>query len=117
MTFGDMGNVAYDESVTNDGLDESSEDGLDEDEIHRIIDDKLGLQTPNPVDDTPPILPDVEMTPVDQPVIPENSRKKDKQKARVTDDKQIKNQSTMANPGAQTSVKKPRRGLLMRVRI
>ncbi|PKY58588.1 hypothetical protein RhiirA4_480628, partial [Rhizophagus irregularis] len=82
MTFGDMGEIAYDESVTDDGEYESSEDGLDEDEIQRIIDNKLGLQTPNPVDDTPPVLPDVEMTPVDQTVIPENSRKKDKQKAR-----------------------------------
>ena len=50
------------------------------------------------------------MTPVNQTVIPENSQKKDKQKAHVTDDKQVKNQSTMANPGAQTSAKKPRRG-------
>jgi hypothetical protein len=50
------------------------------------------------------------MTPVDQTVTPETSRKKDKQKARVTDDKQVKNQSTTANPGAQTSVKKSRRG-------
>ncbi|PKY55802.1 hypothetical protein RhiirA4_475536 [Rhizophagus irregularis] len=39
------------------------------------------------------------MTPVDQTVIPENSRKKDKQKAHVTDDKQVKNQLTTANPG------------------
>ncbi|PKC00937.1 hypothetical protein RhiirA5_504895 [Rhizophagus irregularis] len=53
--------------------------------------------TPNPVLETPPILPDVEMTPIDQT-------------ARVTDDKQVKNQSTTANPGAQTSAKKPRKG-------
>ncbi|PKY45718.1 hypothetical protein RhiirA4_460370, partial [Rhizophagus irregularis] len=69
MTFGDMGDVAYDENVTDDGLNESSEDGLDEDEIHQIIDDKLSkseLQTPNPVNETPQVLPDVEMTPVDQ---------------------------------------------------
>ncbi|PKY59435.1 hypothetical protein RhiirA4_482186 [Rhizophagus irregularis] len=52
ITFGDMGEIAYDESVTDDGEYESSEDGLDEDEIHRIIDNKIG-------DDTPPILPDV----------------------------------------------------------
>ncbi|PKY33879.1 hypothetical protein RhiirB3_453150 [Rhizophagus irregularis] len=44
--------------------------------------------TPKSVLEMPPILPDVEMTPVDQTVIPENSRKKDKQKAHVTDDKQ-----------------------------
>ncbi|CAB4407276.1 unnamed protein product [Rhizophagus irregularis] len=59
----------------------------------------LGLQTPNPVNQMLLILPDVEMTPVDQTVIPENSRKKDKQKAHVTDDKQVKNQLTTANPG------------------
>uniref|UniRef100_U9T7X4 Uncharacterized protein n=1 Tax=Rhizophagus irregularis (strain DAOM 181602 / DAOM 197198 / MUCL 43194) TaxID=747089 RepID=U9T7X4_RHIID len=66
--------------------------------------------TPNPVLEMPPILPDVEMTPVDQTVIPENSRKKDKQKARVTDDKQVTNQSTKANPDAQTSATQPRKG-------
>ncbi|CAB4434448.1 unnamed protein product [Rhizophagus irregularis] len=66
--------------------------------------------TPNPVLETLPILPDVEMTPVDQTVTPETSWKKDKQKARVTDDKQVKNQSTTANPSAQTSAKKPRKG-------
>ncbi|EXX55573.1 hypothetical protein RirG_224260 [Rhizophagus irregularis DAOM 197198w] len=31
-------------------------------------------------------------------------------KAHVTDDKQVKNQSTTANPGAQTSAKKPYKG-------
>ncbi|EXX58898.1 hypothetical protein RirG_193670 [Rhizophagus irregularis DAOM 197198w] len=30
--------------------------------------------------------------------------------ARVTDDKQVKNQSITANPGVQTSAKKPRKG-------
>ncbi|CAB4422568.1 unnamed protein product [Rhizophagus irregularis] len=45
--------------------------------------------TPKPVHVSPLILPDVEMTPVDQTVTPETSRKKDKQKARVTDDKQF----------------------------
>ncbi|POG57747.1 hypothetical protein GLOIN_2v1824252 [Rhizophagus irregularis DAOM 181602=DAOM 197198] len=34
--------------------------------------------TPNPVLETPPILPDVEMTPIDQTVTPKTSRKKDK---------------------------------------
>ncbi|PKK57682.1 hypothetical protein RhiirC2_797599 [Rhizophagus irregularis] len=57
----------------------------------------------------PPILPDVEMTPADQTVTSETSRKKDKQKARVTVDKQptskVKNQSTMAKPDAKTSAK------------
>ena len=81
----------------NDSLD--LEPDSDEDDL------LLGLQTPNPVVETPPILPDVEMTPVDQTVTPETSRKKDKQKARVTDDKQVKNQSTTAKPDAQTSAK------------
>ncbi|EXX73219.1 hypothetical protein RirG_062150 [Rhizophagus irregularis DAOM 197198w] len=58
--------------------------------------------TPKPVHVTPPILPDVEMTPVDHTVTPETSRKKDKQKARVTADKQIIHQSFTANPEAQT---------------
>ncbi|PKC15189.1 hypothetical protein RhiirA5_408516 [Rhizophagus irregularis] len=63
--------------------------------------------TPNPVLEMPPILPDVEMTPVDQTVTPETSQKKDKQKAHVTDNKKVKNQSTMANPDAQTSATQP----------
>ncbi|PKK59382.1 hypothetical protein RhiirC2_794912 [Rhizophagus irregularis] len=46
MTFGDMDDVTYDESVTDDGLDESSEDEPDENE------DNINLG--------------VEMTPVDQ---------------------------------------------------
>ncbi|PKY62653.1 hypothetical protein RhiirA4_489516, partial [Rhizophagus irregularis] len=80
----DMGDL--EDSDTDDELGEASAHALNKDEIHRIIDAKLsnlGLQTPNPVEDTPPILPDVEMTPVDQTVIPENSQKKDKQKART----------------------------------
>ncbi|PKY30453.1 hypothetical protein RhiirB3_447547 [Rhizophagus irregularis] len=49
-----------------------------------------------------PILPDVEMTPVDQTVTPETFWKKDKQKARVTDDKQAdrKPQSFLMTCGA-----------------
>ncbi|PKY36513.1 hypothetical protein RhiirB3_459293 [Rhizophagus irregularis] len=66
--------------------------------------------TPNPVLEMPPILPNMEMTPVDQTVIPETFQKKDKQKVCVTNDKQVKNQSIMANPGAQTSAKNPVRG-------
>ncbi|CAB4429754.1 unnamed protein product [Rhizophagus irregularis] len=53
------------------------------------------------------ILPDVEMTSVDQPITPETSWKKDKQKARITADKQVIYQSFTANPDAQTPVKKP----------
>ncbi|PKY35619.1 hypothetical protein RhiirB3_396315, partial [Rhizophagus irregularis] len=58
--------------------------------------------TPKPVHVTPPILPDVEMTPVDQTVTPETSQKKDKQKAHVAKDKQVIHQSFTANPEAQT---------------
>ncbi|EXX62942.1 hypothetical protein GLOIN_2v1791351 [Rhizophagus irregularis DAOM 181602=DAOM 197198] len=47
---------------------------------------------------------------VDQTVIPENSRKKDKQKARVTADKQITNQSTKAKPDVKTSAKNSHKG-------
>ncbi|PKY63000.1 hypothetical protein RhiirA4_490627, partial [Rhizophagus irregularis] len=57
MTFGDMGEIAYDESVTDDEY-ESSLNGLDKEEIFRDLNNKIGLQTPNPVDDTPPVLPD-----------------------------------------------------------
>ncbi|PKC56876.1 hypothetical protein RhiirA1_446392 [Rhizophagus irregularis] len=41
--------------------------------------------TPNPVLEMPPILPNMEMTPVDQTVIPETFQKKDKQKFWITD--------------------------------
>ncbi|PKY50773.1 hypothetical protein RhiirA4_467419 [Rhizophagus irregularis] len=66
--------------------------------------------TPNPVLETSPILPDVKMALIDQTVTSKTSQKKDKQKAYVTDDKQIMNQSTTTNPSAQTSAKKPNRG-------
>ncbi|CAB4425827.1 unnamed protein product [Rhizophagus irregularis] len=65
----------------------------------------LRTPTPKPVIETPPILPDLEMTPVDQSVTPETSRKKDKQKARVTNNKQVKNQSITAKPDAKTPAK------------
>ncbi|CAB4437128.1 unnamed protein product [Rhizophagus irregularis] len=94
------------------GDDTESECPSESDELFASTSSSNVNTTPNPVLETPPILPDVEMTPVDQTVTPETSRKKDKQKARVTDDKQVKNQSTTANPGAQTSARlKPRRGL------
>ncbi|CAB4407282.1 unnamed protein product [Rhizophagus irregularis] len=94
------------------GDDTESECPSESDELFASTSSSNVNTTPNPVLETPPILPDVEMTPVDQTVSPETSRKKDKQKARVTDDKQVKNQSTTANPGAQTSARlKPRRGL------
>ncbi|PKK57351.1 hypothetical protein RhiirC2_798183 [Rhizophagus irregularis] len=56
----------------------------------------------------PLILSNVEMTPVNQPVIPENFWKdKQKLKACITTDKQIKDQSTTTKSDAQTSAKKP----------
>ncbi|CAB4423744.1 unnamed protein product [Rhizophagus irregularis] len=100
QVYGDMGD------------DTESEGSSANDKMFTPTSSSYSKTTPNPVLETPPILPDVEMTPVDQPVTPESSRKKDKQKARVTDDKQVKNQSTTANPDAQTSARlKPRRGL------
>ena len=92
------------------GNDTESEGPSVDDELFASTSSSNINTTPNPVLEMPPILPDVEMTPVDQTVTPETSQKKDKQKAHITDDKQVKNQSTTANPGAQTSVKKPRRG-------
>ncbi|CAB4417822.1 unnamed protein product [Rhizophagus irregularis] len=68
-------------------------------------DDEFRLKTSKTVLETPPILPDMELTSDDQPVAPETSRKKDKQKACVTDDKQVKHQSTTAKPNAKTSAK------------
>ncbi|GET58137.1 hypothetical protein GLOIN_2v1820645 [Rhizophagus irregularis DAOM 181602=DAOM 197198] len=62
--------------------------------------------TPKPVHVTPPILPDVEMTPVDLTVTPKTSWKKDKQKARIAENKQVIHQSFTANPEAQTPNKK-----------
>ncbi|PKK63231.1 hypothetical protein RhiirC2_789209 [Rhizophagus irregularis] len=60
---------------------------------------RQGFQKPpDPVHIKLPSMPDLVMTPIDQTVIPENSQKKDKQKAHVTADKQITNQSTKANP-------------------
>ncbi|CAB4417212.1 unnamed protein product [Rhizophagus irregularis] len=79
---------------------------LDEDDLLR-----QGFQKPpNPVPIKLPSMPDIVMTPVDQAVIPENSRKKDKQKARVTDDKQVKNQSITAKPDAKTSANNSHKG-------
>ncbi|CAB4404643.1 unnamed protein product [Rhizophagus irregularis] len=105
LKFGDVGDDIEDE------FDDSSEDRQFEQDAAEFIrkSKELRLQTPKPVVETPPILPDVEMTLVDQPVTPETSQKKDKQKARVTDDKQAKNQSTTADPDAKTSAKNPKK--------
>ncbi|PKY63226.1 hypothetical protein RhiirA4_491458, partial [Rhizophagus irregularis] len=70
QVYGDMGD------------DTESEGPSGDDELFTPTSSSYSKTTPNPVLDTPPILPDVEMTPVNQTVIPKNSRKKDKQKAR-----------------------------------
>ncbi|RGB33582.1 hypothetical protein C1646_788595 [Rhizophagus diaphanus] len=102
-TFGDMGDV----DDTDDEVDKPSEDEIDTGDSDQMIDD-LGKQTPNTVSDKPPVLPDKEMAPVDQTVTPEIfQKKKQKSKARVSDDKQTTDQSTTAKPDAQTSAKKP----------
>ncbi|PKC01492.1 hypothetical protein RhiirA5_456430 [Rhizophagus irregularis] len=81
--------------------------------LDQDVDDLIrqGFQKPpNPVPIKLPSMPDIVMTPVDQTVIPENSWKKDKQKARVTDDKQVANQSTKAKPDVKTSAKNSQKG-------
>ncbi|PKY57726.1 hypothetical protein RhiirA4_479011 [Rhizophagus irregularis] len=88
--FGDMGSDDDDDDADTDDylMDESPLLNLDEDDLLR-----QGFHQPlNPVPIKLPSMPDTVMTPVDQPVTPENSRKKDKQKARVTADKQVKDQ-------------------------
>ncbi|CAB4423745.1 unnamed protein product [Rhizophagus irregularis] len=108
--FGDI-HVMSEEDV-DDMFDESSDDEQDVSEDLGLLSEeellKKGYQIPPPPKPaivTPPILPDIVMTPVDQTVTPETSRKKDKQKARATDDKQVKNQSTTAKPDAKTPAK------------
>ncbi|CAB4432324.1 unnamed protein product [Rhizophagus irregularis] len=106
--FGDLGSDDDDDDADTDDylMDESPLLELDEDDLLR-----QGFQMPPyPVPIKLPSMPDIVMTPVDQTVIPKNSRKKDKQKARVTDDKQVKNQSTTAKPDAKTSAKNSHKG-------
>ncbi|GET53259.1 hypothetical protein GLOIN_2v1871772 [Rhizophagus irregularis DAOM 181602=DAOM 197198] len=109
--FGDMGD---DDDDDDDGsqniddylMDESFPLGSDDDDLIR-----QGFQKPpNPVPIKLPSMPDIVMTPVDQTVIPENFQKKDKQKARVTDDKQVANQSIKAKPDVKTSAKNSHKG-------
>ncbi|EXX67280.1 hypothetical protein RirG_115910 [Rhizophagus irregularis DAOM 197198w] len=57
--------------------DESLADEPDVTEFNHKV-NKLRSRASKTVANTPPKLPNIEMTPVDQPVIPENSRKKDK---------------------------------------
>ncbi|PKY62907.1 hypothetical protein RhiirA4_490310 [Rhizophagus irregularis] len=66
QVYGDMGD------------DTESEGPSEDDELFTPTSSSYSKTTPNPVLVMPPILPDVEMTPVDQTVIPENSQKKDK---------------------------------------
>ncbi|PKY59972.1 hypothetical protein RhiirA4_483165 [Rhizophagus irregularis] len=103
--YGDVGDDDEDDE------DDSSDDEQFEQDAAEFSQkiNELRSRTPKPVVETPPILPDVEMTPVDQTVTPETSQKKNKQKAHVTDDKQIKNQSTTAKPDAKTSAKNSQR--------
>ncbi|PKK60292.1 hypothetical protein RhiirC2_793543, partial [Rhizophagus irregularis] len=87
--FGDTGD---DDDDDDDGSQNTDDYLMDESyPLEPDVDELLhqGFQSPpNPVPIKLPSMPDIVMTPVDQTVIPENSRKKDKQKARVTDDKQ-----------------------------
>ncbi|PKB91707.1 hypothetical protein RhiirA5_447903, partial [Rhizophagus irregularis] len=97
--FGDMGDDDDDDDDGSQNTDDYLMDelfplGPDDDDLIR-----QGFQKPpNPVPIKLPSMPDIVMTPVDQTVIPENFQKKDKQKARVTDDKQVANQSIKAKP-------------------
>ncbi|PKK63226.1 hypothetical protein RhiirC2_717126 [Rhizophagus irregularis] len=69
MEFGDMG-----DEVDPEFFDESDEERNNAELGSQLK--ELRLQTPNPVLEMPPILPDVEMTPADHTVTPETSRKK-----------------------------------------
>ncbi|PKC53862.1 hypothetical protein RhiirA1_478425, partial [Rhizophagus irregularis] len=97
--FGDTGDDDDDEDRESQDTDDYLMDAspfFDQD-----VDDLIcqGFQRPpDPVPIKLPSMPDIVTPPVDQTVIPKNSRKKDKQKACVTDDKQVTNQSTKARP-------------------
>ncbi|PKY32147.1 hypothetical protein RhiirB3_450134 [Rhizophagus irregularis] len=95
-----------DSQNTEDYLMDASHLPLEEDDLIR----QKFQKPPNPVPIKLPSMPNVVMTLVDQTVIPENSQKKDKQKAHVTDDKQIKNQSTKAKPDVKTSAQNSHKG-------
>ncbi|EXX66845.1 hypothetical protein GLOIN_2v1791351 [Rhizophagus irregularis DAOM 181602=DAOM 197198] len=109
--FSDMGNDDDDDDAESQDTDDylMDESPLLEPDVDDLI--RQGFQIPpNPVPIKLPSMPDIVLTPVDQTVIPENSRKKDKQKACVTDDKQIKNQSTKAKPDVKTSAQNSHKG-------
>ncbi|PKY59369.1 hypothetical protein RhiirA4_430360, partial [Rhizophagus irregularis] len=106
MTFGNMGEIAYDEGVTDDGEYELSLDGLDEDEIHQIIDNKIEIQTPNPVDDTPPTKNTLDKKisgKTGKDSVSNKSKKKDKQQSST---KALKNNNELKNPTTQKKAKK-----------
>ncbi|GBC19107.2 hypothetical protein GLOIN_2v1791351 [Rhizophagus irregularis DAOM 181602=DAOM 197198] len=109
--FGDMGGDDDDDDDNSQDTDDYLMDASPflEQDVDDLI--RQGFQKPpNPVPIKLPSMPDIVMTPVDQTVIPENSRKKDKQKARVTDDKQVANQSTKAKPDVKTSAQNSQKG-------
>ncbi|GET62707.1 hypothetical protein GLOIN_2v1871772 [Rhizophagus irregularis DAOM 181602=DAOM 197198] len=109
--FGDTGDDDDDEDRESQDTDDYLMDAspfFDQD-----VDDLIrqGFQRPpDPVPIKLPSMPDIVTPPVDQTVIPENSWKKDKQKARVTDDKQVAHQSTKARPDVKTSAKNSHKG-------
>ncbi|PKC50594.1 hypothetical protein RhiirA1_485881, partial [Rhizophagus irregularis] len=109
--FGDTGD---DDDDDDDGSQNTDDYLMDESyPLEPDVDELLrqGFQMPpNPVPIKLPSMPDIVMPPVDQTVIPENSQKKDKQKAHVTDDKQVTNQSTKAKPDVKTSAKNSQKG-------
>ncbi|GBC19100.2 hypothetical protein GLOIN_2v1791351 [Rhizophagus irregularis DAOM 181602=DAOM 197198] len=111
LNFGDTGN---DDDDDDDGSQNTDDYLMDESyPLEPDVDELLrqGFQMPpNPVPIKLPSMPDIVMPPVDQTVILENSQKKDKQKARVTDDKQVANQSTKAKPDVKTSAKNSHKG-------
>ncbi|GET56408.1 hypothetical protein GLOIN_2v1791351 [Rhizophagus irregularis DAOM 181602=DAOM 197198] len=104
--FGDMGDDDDDEDGNSQDTDDYLMDASPffEQDVDDLIRQEF-QQPSNPVPIKLPSMPDLVMTPVDLPVIPENSRKKDKQKACVTDDKQVANQSTKIKPDVKTSAK------------
>ncbi|EXX66989.1 hypothetical protein RirG_118500 [Rhizophagus irregularis DAOM 197198w] len=109
--FGDLG---ADDDDNNDNSQDTDDYLMDASPfLEQDVDDLIRQEfqkPPSPVPIKLSSMPDLVMTPVDQTVIPKNSRKKDKQKVRITDDKQIKNQSSKAKPDVKTSAKNSHMG-------
>ncbi|PKC13471.1 hypothetical protein RhiirA5_410541 [Rhizophagus irregularis] len=79
-----------------------SEDSVKDCDTDDIIESMPNTPTPNPVLILQHELLDEVMTPVDQPVTPEILRKEEINKStRVTDDKQVMNQSTSKGKNSQ----------------